>query len=49
MNKKKIPDGFRLPLRALLWEYGIYKTTKQDEIIEAMFRIGYRKARGIEL
>ena len=44
--KNKIPDSFRIPLRALLWEYGIYKTTRQDEIIEAMFLLGYCKIEG---
>ena len=43
MEKKNIPDNFRIPLRALLWHHGIYKTVKQDEIIEAMFFLGYRK------
>lgn len=41
--REKIPNSFRIPLRALLWEYGVYKTVRQDEIIDTMFFNGYRK------
>ena len=40
---EKAPESFKLPLRGLLWHNGIYKTTQQDKIIDAMFFMGYRK------